>query len=283
VDEQDRVHVFEYLDYRAFLRDFYQAQKQRGTAFSHRAFSRRAGLRSSNYLNLVMKGERDLSAEMAVRFAKGCGLRKTEADYFCELVAFGQARTADERNRCYERLGRFRQFRKAQQLDTVQAAYHATWYMPAIRELAARADFDEDPKWIAATLYPPISAQQARDAVTTLCALGLLVRDESGVLRQAERLVTTGAGPLGHHIVNYHRTMMAQAMEALDRVPRDERDISSLTLCVNEAALPQLKQRIRAFRQELLQLAELEGEPERVVQINFQLFPLSAGKSSNKA
>ena len=36
-----------------------------------------------------------------------------------------------------------------------------------------------------------------------------------------------------------------------------------------------LKERIREFRRELLQLAELEGKPERVVQINFQLFPLS--------
>ena len=39
--------------------------------------------------------------------------------------------------------------------------------------------------------------------------------------------------------------------------------------------LLELKERIREFRRELLQLAELEGRPERVVQLNFQLFPLS--------
>src|SRR5262249_36956787 len=101
VDTAGRVNIFTYADYRAFLRDFYREQKTKGSSFSHRAFSRRAGLRSSNYLHLVMKGERDLSSEMAVRFARGCGLGKTEADYFCELVAYGQARTHDERNRCY--------------------------------------------------------------------------------------------------------------------------------------------------------------------------------------
>jgi uncharacterized protein (TIGR02147 family) len=225
-----------------------------------------------------MKGERDLSAEMATRFARGCSLRKVEADYFCELVAFGQARTADERNRCYDRLGRFRQFRAAHQLDAAQAAYHSSWYMPAIRELVAREDFQEDPKWIASLLLPPISPQQAREALATLCELKLLVRDGGGRLRQAEQLVTTGRGPLGHHVVNYHRTMITHAVQALDHVPRDERDISSLTLCVSQASLPRIKERIRAFRQELLQFAELEGEAERVVQINFQLFPLSAGK-----
>jgi len=280
VDAAESVHIFRYLDYRAFLRDFYRHEKAKSRTFSHRMFSRRAGLRSSNYLNLVMKGERDLSSEMATRFARGCALRKVEADYFCELVAFGQARTADERNRCYDRLGRFREFRAAHQLDAAQAVYHSTWYMPAIRELVARSDFQEDPKWIASVLLPQISPQQAREALTTLCELKLLLRDAGGRLRQAEELVTTGRGPLGHHVVNYHRTMISQAVHALDHVPREERDISSLTLCVSEAALPRLKERIRAFRQELLQLAELEGEAERVIQINFQLFPLSAGKES---
>jgi uncharacterized protein (TIGR02147 family) len=283
MDAAARVHVFAYVDYRAFLRDFYVQAKAKSRSFSHRAFSRRAGLRSSNYLHLVMKGERDLSAEMAVRFARGCGLVRAEADYFCELVAFSQARTADERNRCYERLVRFRQFRAAHKLDAAQAAYHATWYMPAVRELAARSDFRADPKWIAAEILPAISPAQARDAVETLSSLGLLVRDGEGRLRQADPLVTTGNGPLGHHVVNYHRAMLDQAKHALDHVPRDERDISSLTLCVGPQGLAQLKERIATFRRELLQLSELEGEPERVVQINFQLFPLTRGRKSPDA
>src|SRR3954468_24361878 len=157
MDAPGRVHVFAYVDYRLFLRDFYREQKAKNRGFSHRSFSRRAGLRSFNYLNLIIKGERDLSAEMAVRFARRCGLVKTEADYFCELVSFSQARTAEERNRCYERLGRFRPFRAAHKLDAAQSAYHASWYIPAIRELVQRADFREDPKWIAAELLPPIS------------------------------------------------------------------------------------------------------------------------------
>ena len=168
----ESVHIFQYLDYRAFLRDFYLREKAKNQSFSHRLFSRRAGLRSSNYLNLVMKGQRDLSAEMATRFARGCALRKVEADYFCELVAFGQAQSSEERNRCYDRLGRFRQFRAAHQLDAAQTAYHSSWYMPAIRELSARKDFQEDPKWIASVLLPPISPQQViRESLSTLyCA-----------------------------------------------------------------------------------------------------------------
>jgi uncharacterized protein (TIGR02147 family) len=63
------VDVFEYLDYRAFLRDIYLAKKAERRGFSFRAFSRRANLRSPNYLKLVMDGERNLSRAMAERFA----------------------------------------------------------------------------------------------------------------------------------------------------------------------------------------------------------------------
>ena len=274
------VNVFEYLDYRAFLRDLYQERKAAEYGFSYRAFSRRAGLRSTNYLKLVMDGERNLTPEMAQRFAVGCGLEGQAADYFCELVAFNQTSNAVERNRCHERLSRFKQYRKIHQLDAAQAAYHSSWYVPAIRELAARPDFTDDPKWIARTLKPRITAEEAARALDTLRSLGLLEPDGSGRLRQAAPLVSTGPGPLGHHIVNYHRSMLERAAEALDTVPREEREISSVTLCVSHDVMLDLKERIREFRRELLQVAELDGAPERVVQINFQLFPLSEKKET---
>jgi len=93
---------------------------------------------------------------------------------------------------------------------------------------------------------------------------------------QAEPLVETGAGPLGHHVANYHRAMMARAAESLDLIPRDEREISSVTLCISEARMGLIKERIVRFRAELLQLANEDAKPDRVVQINLQLFPLSS-------
>lgn len=277
-----RVHIFDYLDYRAFLRDFYNDQKAQGRPFSFRAFARRAQIRSFNYLQLVMKGERDLSATMARRFARGYGLEGSEAEYFCDLVAFGQAKTADERNRAYEQLRRFRLFRNAHRLEPAQSAYHESWYMPAIRELVSLPDFREDAKWIASTLQPSISASQAKVALSTLCELGLLKRNSEGRLVQAEPLVTTGSGPHGHHVVNYHRTMINQAIRALDQVPREQRDISSVTISVPNAALDTLKKRIAAFRKEVLHLAESLGPAEQVIQLNVQMFPLSLRKEGSR-
>ena len=280
--EATPVNVFEYLDHRALMRALYQHKKRAEFGFSHRSFARRAGLRSSNFLVLVMKGARNVSAEMAGRFADGFGLSKREAEYFVELVAFNQAKTAAERTRCYERVARFRGHREVHKLGQEQAEYHSQWYIPAVRELAARADFDEDPRWIARTLQPSITAAQARRALSVLTSLELLRRDAGGRLRQAAPIVTTGVGPLAHHIVSYHRSMLERASQALDNVPREEREVSAITLCVSHDVMLQLKERIREFRRDLLHIAEQQGAPERVVQLNFQLFPMSRKKDGNE-
>ena len=272
--------VFAYLDYRAFLRDVYAEKKALGRGFSFRTFSRLAGLRSPNYLKLVIDGERNLSDAMAPRFASALGLRDDAARYFADLVAFNQAKDAEARNAAYARLTGFRRYRSAHRLELAHAAYHSTWYLPAIRELAAREDFRAEPEWVAPRMRPPISREEARSALAMLFELGLLVKDEAGRVTQGESLVSTGAETRGHHIGNYHRMMMARAAASIDEVPAAERDVSSLTLCVGAKGLREIKERIQRFRRELLELSTCETDPREVVQINFQLFPLTEAEKA---
>jgi uncharacterized protein (TIGR02147 family) len=268
------VDVFAFLDYRAYLRAFYDEAKQ-SRVFSYRVFARRAKLRSPNYLKLVTDGQRNLSPAMAERFAEACGLEGDAAEYFRELVGFAHARTSTEQNERYARLRGYRRYRSVHRLDVAQDAYHSRWYLPAIRELVMHAEFSEDPAWIADKLVPSIKASEAELALQTLTDLGMLVRDATGRLRQGTRLVSTGAETRSLHLANFHRAMMAHAAESLDRIPAAERDISSVTLCMGPTGLAAIKLKIQRFRAELLALSDLEAAPEQVVQVNFQLFPLS--------
>jgi uncharacterized protein (TIGR02147 family) len=267
------IDVFKYLDYRSFLADFYKAKKRHG--FSYRAFSRAAGLGAPNYLKLVIAGERNLTVKMAERFAASCGLAGDAAAYFQHLVEFNQAKTAAERNGAYQQLTSFRRYRQVQKLELAQAAYHSTWYLPAIRELCASPDFREDPQWLAGVLRPAIKSNEAKHALELLLELGLLERDSEGRLRQSTPVVSTGAQTRHMNIRNYHVEMLRRASDAIESVPAKERDISSLTLCLSADGLERFKQRIAQFQRELIELAEQEADRSQAVQINFQLFPLS--------
>ncbi len=269
------IDVFDYLDYRAYLRDVYVAKKSAHGTFSFRAFSRRAGLRSPNHLKRVTDGERNLTGEMAIRYARALDLVGDAASYFLDLVAFNQAKTSAERNAAYERLTGFRDYRRAHKLDLAHAAYHSTWYLPAIREMATRPDFEASAAWVAKRLLPPIPSADAERALATLLELRLLVKGTDGRVRPGEAVVTTGAETMGLHIGNYHRAMMERAAAAIDLVEAPLRDISSLTFCVGDDGLRRIKARIQRFRQELVMLATQEQEGEQVVQLNMQLFPLT--------
>jgi uncharacterized protein (TIGR02147 family) len=125
---------------------------------------------------------------------------------------------------------------------------------------------------------PNITPLQAERALETLLDLGLLVRGDQGRLEQADALLSTGPETRGLHIVAFHRAMTQRAIESIDLVPAQDRDISSLTLCLSRGGLRTFKERLQRVRRELLELSVLESEPEQVVQINFQLFPLSRGR-----
>jgi uncharacterized protein (TIGR02147 family) len=269
-----RLDVFDYLDYRAFLRDYYLEGKAcRG--LSYRALSRRVGLKSSNFFKLVLDGSRNLSQETAGRFAQTLGLEDDAHRYFLELVRMNQARSPEARDEAHARLVGYRRCRRTRLLEARQATYHSTWYLPAIRELVVSRSFRDDPAWIARTLQPSITASEAAQALDTLLALGLLVRDAAGALHQGEALLSTGPETSSRHVATYHRAMMQLATSALDRIPAVQRDISALTLCLGRDGLRRVKQRIQRFRRELLELSATEERLDQVVQVNFQLFPLS--------
>lgn len=267
------VDVFRYRDYREFLAAFYAQGKAGG--LSYRGFARVAGLGAPNYLKLVIDGKRNLSAEMAERFARACRLNEESTRYFTLLVAFNQASADEERNALHEALSRFARFRSSQRLDLAEKEYHSSWFIPAIRELVTCAGFREDAAWIAEQLEPSISEKEAAHALEVLLRLELLTRDEGGRLVQATRAVTTGQQASGLYIRNYHAEAMQRASHAMVHLPPEERYISALTLSASANTLAEVRRRVIEFRQELVALCDADPEPSRVVQLNLQLFPLS--------
>ena len=78
--------VYRYICPREFLRDYYVAKKREKCGFSHRAFSRALGVSSPNHLKRVMEGTRNLTPQMARRYAATLGLSPKETAYFLDLV-----------------------------------------------------------------------------------------------------------------------------------------------------------------------------------------------------
>jgi uncharacterized protein (TIGR02147 family) len=277
----DTPDIFQYLDYRKFLADWFAAKKKANPRFSHRAFARRAGQRSPSLLHHVIEGERNLTTSTTEAFCRAMGLNREECSFFGWLVELARAKSPEKRNQAWKRLSSARRFREARRLEGEGFRYLSHWYYPAIRELANRPDFQDDPEWIARTLRPKITVRQARTALEALLSMHLLVKREDGSVVPAEASVVTPHEVAGLAVYNYHQAMLTRASDALAAVHSDERHYGAVTVAVPGTLVSQLKQEIADFQERILDLCDSAQNPaERVYQLNLHLFPLSASKEA---
>ncbi len=275
------IKLFLYLDYRQFLRDWYAQRKARRGGYSFRAFSQRAGFQSPNFFKLVMDGDRNLTAESLEKFMVGLELNKQEQTFFRNLVLMNQAKTSEAQALAYQRLLQSRKFGQLKPLEKSQYEYYATWYHAVIREMVVSPEFDGTVAWLAERIVPRLSIAQIEKSLALLETLQMLQRTSEGRWRQTRTLVTTGPEVESVVLLNYHRRMLELASTVLSEVPANQRDFSTLTLGIVRSRVPELKQKIREFRQEILQMVATDEQPESVVQLNMQFFPLTVQAGEN--
>ena len=267
--------IFNYMDYREYLRDFFDEKKQELRCYSYRLFSQKAGLKSPNFLKLVIKGERNLSKVSVLKFAKALALSKKEADYFENLIFFNQTKTLEEKNFFLAKIMRYRASCDPKKIEEAEYLYYSHWCNPVVRELVGAIDFKGDYRKLGAAVVPSISAAEAEKSVALLQKLNFIERSDDGSFRKTSPSLTTGPQVRSVAIANYHRAMLQLAADSIERFPAHERDITSLTLGISQETYTTIMERLQQFRRELLELAEEDDSPQRVVQLNLQLFPLS--------
>lgn len=271
---ESKVSVFEYRDYRAFLRAWYAEAKKSRASYSFRLFAKKAGFQSSNFMMLVMKGKRNLTEESLKKFVVGLGLNKQEEEFFRNLVFFNQAQTHEDKNFYYQRLLQSKKFSQLKPIEKQQYEYYSAWYHPAVRELVVSKEFDGTPSSIARRLSPAVSPHQVEKSIELLEKLEMIKR-VNGHWKQASSIITTGPELTSVVVHNYHKGLLDLSKEVTDKLSMEHRDVSSLTLGIKRRRLPQLRAKIREFRQEILKLAANDTEPEEVALLNIQFYPVT--------
>lgn len=270
-----RPNVYDYLDYRSYLSDLFHFRKAGASHFSYRFFSKKAGFASPNFLQLVINGQRNLTNASIAKVAKGFSLKKKEREFFEYLVFMNQATLHDEKNYYYRKMISIVGFKSISTIAKDQFEYFSKWYYPAIREMLAFGAGTSTPEKIAAKLIPKITVKQAASALGLLERLKLISQSPDGNWEQVDRDVSTGPEIKSMAVANFHKEMLQLATESIDRFNASKRDISGLTLSIQHENLPELKARLVSLRRELMELASHDENPDMVVQINFQLFPLT--------
>jgi uncharacterized protein (TIGR02147 family) len=276
--------IYEYTSYRLFLKDYYEEQKAEN-GFTYRDFSRLTGMNSTSWLLHLIKGSKNLSADSIIRVAKALKMTKAESEYFEMMVPFTQARTNGVKDHYYQRMLGLKRKLKISKLGEEQYDYYTKWYHPVIRSMVSKVDFRDgegghDFGLLGRCLMPPISARDAKKSVQLLERLDLIVAGKDGRYTQSNAVISTGDEVASLNIINYHKQVSRLAEGAHDLSTKEERDISALTLGISEEDFLRIKARIQAFRKEIMDVAMGSETPDRVYQLNFQLFPVGKAAKS---
>lgn len=264
-----------FLDYKLFLEALYKQMKDSAPGYSFNKFSEDLGFKASTLMHQIVRGYRPLSEKNAAKIAKALKLEGMEKKFFLALVQYAHAESSQERNEYFEELITLKGKTLPSEPDKDILTYFSEWYHPVIRELIGSDDFQSDPAWIVDKIRPVLKREQVEESLQLLERLNLIARDETGRYVQTTSRVSSGHRVKGLALVSYHLQMMEHAKEALQKVSGKRRDVSALTLNVDEESAQRIRALIHAFQLQILDEAEKASKKDQVYQINIQLFPFT--------
>jgi uncharacterized protein (TIGR02147 family) len=268
--------IFNYIDYRQFLRDYYEYQKEHFPYFSYRYFAQRAGIKNPVLLKMVSEGKRNLTIPMIEKFCTALKLNERQALFFKHLVLFNQAKSANEKQEHYFVLKSLANQVNQHVVGSDYFDYYHEWYTSVVRELVCHHDFKDDWEALAAAVQPPITPLKAKNAVALLLRVGLIRKaDTDGRYELAHRAITTGPEISSLAVRSFNERMIELAGQSLEKFPLDQRYAGGVTMGITRECYDVLVSEIEAFKDRIVSIVNSFEQSERVYQMNLQLFPLS--------
>lgn len=231
--------IYSYIDYRDFLKADFEANKNQKSFYSYRYIARKTGIDASYYVKVLNKQKHIGDSKINI-LADFINLSGRKREYFTTLISYNRTKNDKMAKELFNKLMSLKNSAGSKIHDY---RYFAEWYTIPMRELLNNYDFDGDYKKLSKQFYPRISEAEAKKAIKTLTELNMLSPDENGFLRPVESLLTTGDQWQSMAVQKFQEQMIGHAKNALTIFPKEERDISCITISTSKACLESISER----------------------------------------
>jgi uncharacterized protein (TIGR02147 family) len=255
-------------------------EKSRRPVVSYRWMGQRL-LMDGSLLAKILSNERHLASSKVQQVLDLIGLSGLEADYFRLSVQYGKSKSAKESQVCFAKLAELRRVAPVP-VDDSQASYWDSWVNVAVRALVSCGNFQDEWDRIGDLLHPKVASAKVKEAVATLAGLGFLEKRDDGFWHVREPFLRDGKGSQTRALRHFHRQSLLLAVEAIESVPVEMRDLSSVTVSIPEKGYLEISEMIRDFRSRLLTAVSRMQGPDRVYQVSIQAIPLALPPSPNR-
>lgn len=250
------------VDFRLFLQQELVRRCRENRNYSLRAFARHLSLEPS-FLSKLLRGERNITLENFRKLADRLLLDPEEYKQFSQTIEQKSLRRGSKGKSDFP----------LNELSSDQFQVIAEWYHYAILELLSVKSFQPNVRWIARAL--DVSPAEISAALERLERVGLLEKTETGWANSKGSNTTTGNPFTTVAFRKLQRSILEKAIVALETVPMEKRDQSSITMAIDTSKLPEAKKRIQKFRRELMHFLQSDGEPDEVYHLSISLYPVT--------
>lgn len=262
------VDIFEYTDFKLFLREAYEAKKKEWKHFSHRYIAQK-GEFSSGYFAKLSQGQSSLTPDKVPVIAEIFGLFGDRREYFRVLALYNQAKSETDREKHYFDLNKIRKSYQTLVGDS-QLKYFSQWYYAVVREVAQNKTLEEL-KFAGESIFPPVNSEQLSDALELLLELNLLVEEE-GRFQKRDRVLSSGDEAMPKAVASFANQSLELCQQALYDLPKKDRRISALVLNISKEGKSKVESLINQCRQQVLDIAMDDRNVDQVMHVNLSHF-----------
>lgn len=264
-------NVFMYFDYREYIRDVLETLQKDG--LSLRAIQESAGLSGSAFFTRILDGSRPLSTANAKTLVTAWGMGEGEAEYFMDMVKFGNERDVDRREGHLKKLLAVRSRNREYALQDSTLKFFSKWYYPVLRDLLPLVPAGTSAERIGRMFTPALRAPQVQSGIDYLVEAGFIAIGEDGKYAVTSPIVSTPPRVRSTILRKYHLKNLEINAEVYDSFTSDDRSITSVTCSLSKEGFEKVREEIAALREKILAIAREDKSPDRVCHVGFQLVP----------
>lgn len=274
------MNIYHFIDSSKLLEALIEKKQKVYPSFSLRALTQKAGIKSTGYLSMILKGERTLTVAVMEKLLPYLDLTKEEEAYVIELVRFNRAKKREQKERSFEMLKALR-YRSQIAISHEQSGFYNQWYYAVVRELVSiyqiskenYADFGKE-------VWPSISDEEMVSALQALESMGLIYRDDKGYYHRKDAVIRAMSDFDRYQLQALMQQHLSFAAEAMTNIEPTRRELSSLTLSINSETYERVREKLANIRSEILSMASETEGPTDVYQLNMQIYPHTLGEES---
>lgn len=271
--KQAKPNIYNYLDYRSYLKEYLNYQKQLDSNYSYRRFLKKAGIKSTGHLTEVLDKKRNLTNETTKKYLAALGFTAKESKYFETLVLMNQTGSDNIKKSCMKSMLNISQAARKQKITIIEhdlEYYFTKWHYIAIRELTLVNDFSEDPKYIRKKLDWQVSLKEIEEALIYLKE-HKFVEYKDGKLKPCQGYLNSTDGLPKSSIRVYHKNAGKKALKAIENQKVNDRGFYGITFAVDDENLDEMRKDMDNFLKEMN--AKYGGKKaKKIYQLNLQLF-----------